>query len=254
MANVKTDNQRMRNDWDSRAQVDALHYNSPSRKPGEYDKFFANGEVFVSQELQPVIEKLELSQDSQALEIGCGIGRMVRPLLKSFGTVNGIDVSPVMIEEAIQLSDSPEFSGLKFQPCDGSSIPLPDTSQDLVFSTGVLTHLPSAEVLQQYMHEIHRVLTGGGIFKIEVPIQEGSWKLFGVVIPRKVAPLIPRFVFNIARRMTIANPMKRNDTYMGISFSRSKLQKMLETANLEAEFVPFPEGSDHTVWLVGSRG
>lgn len=253
MTNSKSDNQRMRNDWDSRAQVNALHYNSPSRKPGEYDQFFSNGEEFVADEFEALIKNLNLDEDSQALEIGCGIGRMVRPLLKWFGTVNGIDVSPVMIDEAIKLSSGPEYSNLHFQPSDGSSIPLLDDSQDFIFSTGVLTHLPSADVLQQYMHEMRRVLTAGGVFKIEVPIQEGSWKLFGIVVPRKLAPLIPKFVFKLARRMTIKNPMKRNDTYMGVSFSRAKLESMGSTANLKTEFVSFPEGSDHTVWLVGSR-
>ncbi|MDG0866434.1 class I SAM-dependent methyltransferase [Candidatus Lucifugimonas marina] len=253
MTKVKSDNQRMRNDWDSRAQVNALHYNSPSHKPGEYDQFFSNGEDFVAQEFELLIKNLKLSEDSQALEIGCGIGRMVRPLLKWFGTVNGIDVSPVMIDEAIKLSSGPEYANLHFQPSDGSSIPLADGSQDFIFSTGVLTHLPSADVLQQYMHEIHRVLTASGVFKIEVPIQEGNWKLFGIVISRKFAPLIPKFIFRLARKMTIKNPMKRNDTYMGVSFSRAKLASMASAADLKTEFIPFPEGSDHTVWLVGSR-
>ena len=244
----------MRNDWDSRARVDALHYNSPSRKPGEYDQFFANGVKFVKEELEPVIAQLPLGPGSQALEIGCGTGRMLRPLLKSFSTVNRIDVSPLMIREAKNLNQIGEFANLRFQACDGSSIPLPDTSQNFVFSTGVLTHLPSAEVLQHYMHEIRRVLTEDGRFKIEVPVQEGSWRLFGfLAVTRKIAPLIPNFVFRLARRITISNPPKRGDTYMGVSFSRTKLRKMLDAANLQADFVPFPHGADHTVWLVGSR-
>ena len=101
------------------------------------------------------------------LEIGCGIGRLLRYFALIFDKVYGVDVSPEMIRKAKEYLDvNPKietFCG------DGSSLkPIADQSIGFVFSYVVFQHIPSFEVIRNYVHEARRVLRPGGVFKFLV--------------------------------------------------------------------------------------
>ena len=80
---------------------------------------------------------------SSALDFGCGVGRLTRPLAQHFGEVTGIDVSASMLEVATQLS-GPEENCRYVLKCAAGTLPLADASQDFVLSCSiVLQHIPS---------------------------------------------------------------------------------------------------------------
>jgi SAM-dependent methyltransferase len=105
---------------------------------------------------------------------------MTRWFAEAFGEVHAFDVSPRMIEAAqARLSGCPN---VHFHPSTGRDLaPLPDASVDLVFSYIVFQHIPSREVIENYVREAARVLRPDGALKFQVnggpeqPAQPDTW-------------------------------------------------------------------------------
>src|ERR1700684_2352614 len=96
---------RMRADWNGRAGEDANYYVAFGRRDQEEEEFFSTA--------TDVIRDLELQLPrlrgrSSALEVGCGPGRLLRPMSRHFAEIHGVDVSDEMVALARQkLSDIP---------------------------------------------------------------------------------------------------------------------------------------------------
>src|SRR5579863_1317276 len=147
---------RMREDWNARAREDAGYYVAFGRRDqGDEDFFATAAEVVTSLENElrrvPAAERA----DWKALEIGCGPGRLMRPLSRHFAEVHGVDVSDEMIVLARErLRDTPNAHP---HVTDGASLAeFPDETFDFVYSYAVFQHVPSREVIAAYMRETHR--------------------------------------------------------------------------------------------------
>jgi len=92
-----------------------------------------------------------------SLEIGCGVGRIVRAWLDGYG----IDISRNMIVNA-QLRDPKNH----YKVCDGRTIPYEDEKFYQVACTLVFQHL-KADTIKGYMAETYRVLKPGGLFRFQ---------------------------------------------------------------------------------------
>jgi len=102
----------------------------------------------------------------QALDFGCGVGRVTHALTIRFREVHGIDVSRAMIEKARVLHVNQ--SNLQFHHDLSGSLPFHDKSFDLVYSRLVLQHMPS-EVAIPYIAEFVRVLSATGVAVFQAP-------------------------------------------------------------------------------------
>jgi SAM-dependent methyltransferase len=100
------------------------------------------------------------------VEIGCGVGRITRPLGRVFRTVEAIDVSADMIEMARKNASS----NLSFHVTDGLRLPFADASADAAFSCHVFQHFESLKDAADYLREIHRVLSPGGTLMLHLPV------------------------------------------------------------------------------------
>src|SRR6266545_3654541 len=89
--------ERMRLDWNQRAAEDAYYYVAFGRRHQDDTEFFDSA-AGVVRELDREISRLR-TRDA-ALEIGCGPGRLLRPMSARFGEVHGVDVSDEMIRLA----------------------------------------------------------------------------------------------------------------------------------------------------------
>src|SRR5580698_7033551 len=166
MANSENSvSERMRADWNQRAKEDAHYYVAFGGRDQDEEGFDAT-----AADVLPCLE-FELQRfpgganrrARRALEIGCGPGRLVKPLSRHFGEIHGVDVSDEMIKLARQrLSDIPNAH---FHATNGASLGLfADDSFDFVYSYAVFQHIPSRDVVLEYMREICRVLKPGGVF------------------------------------------------------------------------------------------
>ena len=86
--------ERMRADWNARAGEDAYYYVAFGRREQDDEEFFATA-TDVLKLLTGELKRLRGRQ--AALEIGCGQGRLMRPLSRHFAEIHGVDVSEEMI-------------------------------------------------------------------------------------------------------------------------------------------------------------
>src|SRR5690242_7930895 len=156
--------ERMRADWNERASEDANYYVAFGAREQNEDEFFATGEAVVR---LLTAEFNRLPGRAAALEIGCGPGRLMRPLSRYFGEIHGVDVSDEMIRLARErLRDTPNA-----HPHHGSGADLAqfaDCSFDFVYSYAVFQHIPSRNVVFSYLREAWRVLKPGGILRCQL--------------------------------------------------------------------------------------
>lgn len=162
--------EKMRAEWDERARENARYYVNTATPDWTDADFFASGERTVAEEILTdmtnICQGLEPKQ-MKVLEIGCGAGRVTRALAGLFGEVYAVDISSEMVRQARQaLADRPNARVLQNSGTDLQV--LGDIQVDFAFSTIVFQHIPSYEVIENYVREVHRLLKPGGLFKFQV--------------------------------------------------------------------------------------
>jgi ubiquinone/menaquinone biosynthesis C-methylase UbiE len=161
---------RMERDWDQRARENARYYVATSQHDWSDDEFFSSGQVTVTEQILNDMTNICRGKDPKqmrVLEIGCGTGRVTHALAGIFGEVHGVDVSGEMIRQArLALADRPNAFVYQNNGIDLSV--LGDLVFDFAFSTIVFQHIPSQEVIENYVREVFRVLRPGALFKFEV--------------------------------------------------------------------------------------
>src|SRR6266498_605038 len=89
--------ERMRADWNARAEEDANYYVAFGRRSQEEDEFFSTA-ADVVRSLERELKRLPARD--RALEIGCRPGRLMLPLSRHFRRIDGVDFSDEMIRLA----------------------------------------------------------------------------------------------------------------------------------------------------------
>jgi len=162
--------QKMREDWDQRARENARHYVNTANTAWTDDEFFASGERTVAEEILTDLGNIcqgKAPSEMRVLEIGCGAGRVTRALAKLFGEVHAVDVSGEMVRLATEaLRDFPK--AFVYQNNGKDLAVVPNLQFDFAFSSIVFQHIPSREIIENYVGEVQRLLRPGGLFKFQV--------------------------------------------------------------------------------------
>jgi SAM-dependent methyltransferase len=155
---------RMRADWNQRADEDANYYVAFGRRNQDDDEFFATA-ADVVRNLERELRRT--SGRDAALEIGCGPGRLMRPLSPLFREIHGVDISNEMIRLAGErLRDVPNAHPRVNSGADLSAYP--DAKFDFVYSYAVFQHIPDRELVFAYLREAQRVLKPGGVLRCQL--------------------------------------------------------------------------------------
>lgn len=161
---------KMRQDWDERARENARFYVNTEKTDWTDEEFFESGRRTVREEVLTDMINICQGKDPKqmkVLEIGCGAGRVTRALAEVFGAVHGVDVSGEMVAQAREaLKDVPNAHVYQNNGMDLSVAPAGE--YDFAFSTIVFQHIPSREVIENYVREVHRLLRPGALFKFQV--------------------------------------------------------------------------------------
>jgi ubiquinone/menaquinone biosynthesis C-methylase UbiE len=157
--------EQMRREWNDRAREDAHYYVAFGGRDQEEEGFLTTGrEVIGAVEWE--LKRFPPAANHRAwraLEIGCGPGRLMKPLSRDFGEIHGVDVSDEMIRLARErLRDIPHAH---VHVAAAGLLQFADDSFDIVYSYAVYQHIPSRDVVLEYMRETQRVLKPGGIFR-----------------------------------------------------------------------------------------
>lgn len=158
--------ERHKQEWEELASVDPLWaiLTGAERRGGGWElaEFFDTGEAEISEVLKVSDDLGDPVRRECALDFGCGVGRLSRPLAERFRECVGLDISEGMLKLARELNeDRPN--------CRFVVNAAPDLEQfesgsfDFVYSSLVLQHMPSEEIVEKYVGEFLRVLRPGGL-------------------------------------------------------------------------------------------
>lgn len=100
------------------------------------------------------------------LDLGCGIGDNIVPLVKRGACVLGMDISPELIELAQERLKRGGIEAV-LRVCSAYDTGLPDASVDVIFCINLIHHLDVAAVRD----EMHRILVQGGLIILSEPIR-----------------------------------------------------------------------------------
>lgn len=95
------------------------------------------------------------------LEIGTGTGALLHALIERGADARGVEVRQDLIDEARR-----HFGELPIDKVDGTSLPFPDRTFDVVVSLDVFEHIPDPDA---HLVEVRRVLKAGGTYLIQTP-------------------------------------------------------------------------------------
>jgi SAM-dependent methyltransferase len=205
---------RMRKDWDLRARENALYYIDCGHGQS-VESFWSSGKDDVA---GLILRDIEIASDATVLEIGCGVGRLLRPFASRARSVLGVDISGEMITLARR-----EFAAtpnVRVWRTNGTLAPISTASVDLVFSFIVFQHIPRKRDVLAYFSEVARVLTPGGLFRFQIDGRD----------PDDARPL---------------------DTWSGVQFTPVELREALQSVDLTLLEVRAP-GTQY-MWLTAWR-
>jgi len=198
---------KMREDWDRRARENARYYVNTGKTNWTDEEFFASGEQLVAEEILTDMGNIcrgKAPGEMRVLEIGCGAGRVTRALAKLFGEVHAVDVSGEMVRQAtLALREYPH--AFLYQNNGQDLTVVPDIQFDFAFSSIVFQHIPSREIIESYVREVHRLLRPGALFKFQV---QGATEVQ-------------------------AQP---DDTWLGVSFSEQEADEMALRCGFEPRY------------------
>jgi SAM-dependent methyltransferase len=207
---------RMRRDWNRRARENARHYVVTGQQQWTDEEFFRSGQLAMEEDIfndLPNICQGRDPKDMRVLEIGCGAGRVTRALADFFGEVYAVDISREMVRQArAAVADFPNAHVIRNNGKDLSAMaphwwgrwgPGERLEFDFAFSLMVFQHIPSRQIIENYVREVHRMLRPGGLFKFQV---QGS--------PLGAAP----------------------DSWVGVSFTEQQAREMAERCGFELRY------------------
>src|SRR5260370_5005652 len=185
---------RMRRDWNRRAKENARHYVVTGQHQWSDEEFFQSGQVMLEEHVftdLPTGCQGRDPNDMRVLGIGCGAGRVPRAMAEFFGEVYAVDISREMVRQARQaVAGFPNAHVIRNNGKDLSAVAPHwwgrfgigrQLEFDFAFSVIVFQHIPSREIIESYVREVHRMLRPGGLFKFQVqgsPVEadpEHSW-------------------------------------------------------------------------------
>lgn len=154
----------MKKDWDRRVSHDYRFWMSDGHKDDR--AMWESGR----RDFDILSEGILDLESRTVLEVGCGVGRLLKAALPRCRRIIGIDVSEKAIAKARDLLGSDP----KLELHIGNGIDLSviaSGSIDYVFSFAALTSMPT-RVIAAYLKEIRRVLAPNGIVRLQVYIGE----------------------------------------------------------------------------------
>lgn len=150
----------MQTDWDRRVRHDYRFWISNELSSGSL--MWEEG----ARDFESLAVGIPGGEGRVALEIGCGVGRMLRAAAGRFGKVIGVDISTQAIEKARELTAG--LSNVSLVRNSGYDLAdIADHSIDFAYSFAALSHMP-VRVIASYLAELQRTLRPSGCARLQI--------------------------------------------------------------------------------------
>jgi len=190
-----------------------------------------------------LVDDIPIQAGWQCLEIGCGVGRLMKEVAGRCDRVIGVDISQRMLEYARRYLDN--VPNVELHLNDGRSLAMvADSSVDFVYSHLAFQHITLYEVVDAYLADIARVLKRGGYCRIQT-WREGS------------IPVVER-VKNWVRPLFGEEPYRSNRCWQwregkhvrfgGVTFTPRQWRKRLGQVGLRTVKTQLGLGHDYWMW------
>ncbi len=174
--------QDIREFWDANPCGD----HQVERLKADYEAFFRRYDEFRYSREAHILRRLDAIdfKGKRVLEIGLGEGADSEQIIRRGAMWSGLDLTPESVE---RVSTRLRLRGLPYARLECGSalaIPFPDNSFDMVFSHGVLHHIPNVRAAQ---HEIARVLKPDGCLIAMLYARRSLNYLVAISVVRRIA-------------------------------------------------------------------
>jgi SAM-dependent methyltransferase len=192
---------RLRRDWDLLGKQDPLWAvllsNDKRGNRWEVEEFFATGEQEID-EVTTSVESLGLELDRrEALDFGCGVGRLTQALADRFEAVWGVDIAPSMIEGAKHYDRHPGTCHYRLN--ERADLRMFETGRfGFIYSNIVLQHI-EPRYQRGYLREFVRVLAPGGVLVFQLPSERIERRKGG--LRKRIRSITPAPILRVYRRI-----------------------------------------------------
>lgn len=210
------------NSWEEFGKLDPYWavMTSPQFKKSNLDdkglnEFFKTGEEHVNNvlsKLQKFFPDDNITSLTNALDFGCGTGRILIPFAKRFQAALGVDVSEAMLKEAKKNLDEREITNANLlQTYDISKVNFPG-GFDLVHTFIVLQHIPQ-EYGYLIIDKLISILNPGGFGMIHFPYykEKPLWKHIAYKLKKKYK--LGLQLSNILQGKPVSTPFMQMNSY-----------------------------------------
>jgi SAM-dependent methyltransferase len=162
--------------WDQHAASDPLWavLSFPDKVGGRWtlQEFMKTGEREIALLFHRFAQLQLQASQGQALDFGCGVGRLTQALARRQQRVVGADLSPVMIDLARRLNRYPDRAQY-ICTADTGLETLQAGSFQCIYSNIVLQHV-APDISVHYLREFFRLLGPGGLLVFQLPSHKES--------------------------------------------------------------------------------
>ncbi len=193
--------------WEQFAHEDPYSYILTSLKGADAGEFWKSGERTIQEEFFPLLEAHDV-RPLLALELGCGVGRLVIPMARRFQEVVGVDISRLMIERATSFARDSGIANVSYSAISGPVDFLRQAGNhadrcDFIYSLLVFQHIPDFPVIEGYLHVIRHLLRKQGFAYLQFDTRP---KTFAYRLKTQLPDfLLPRFWRRGIRRIRRSN-------------------------------------------------
>ncbi|MGB2987121.1 MAG: methyltransferase domain-containing protein [Phycisphaerae bacterium] len=194
-------------------------------------------------ELAYLFDGIPLQPDWICLEIGCGVGRLLKPIARRCRKVIGVDISERMVAFAADYLRG--VPNIEVHLNDGRGLPMvEDTSVDWVYSHLAFQHMTLQEIVEGYLAECARVLKPGGYLRIQ------CWR----EAPMPLAQRLKNAVRGLVGEEKYHGPRRwewapgREVKFGGIAYHVKDWRRLLRTHGFRTITTQLGLGHDYWMW------